>query len=56
MTLSDHDWRKLRVQTEALLMRQQRWQIERARAVRVLGFNTTAKQMRLPRGTRQRAN
>jgi hypothetical protein len=44
--LSDHDWRKLRAQTEASLTRRQRWQIERARAVRVLGFDLTAKQTR----------
>jgi hypothetical protein len=30
MTLSDHDWRKLRAQTEASLTRQQRW-ADRAR-------------------------
>ena len=46
MTLSDHDWRKQRAQTEASLTRQQRWQIERARAVRVLGFDPPAKQTR----------
>jgi hypothetical protein len=40
MTLSDHVWRKLRVQTEASLTRQQGWQIERARAVPVLGFES----------------
>jgi hypothetical protein len=46
MTLCDHDWCKLRAQSEASLTRQQRWRIERARAVRVLGFDPTAKQTR----------
>ena len=46
MTLCDYDWRKLRAQAEASLTRQQRWQIERARAVRVLGFDPPAKQTR----------
>jgi hypothetical protein len=46
MTLSDHDWRKLRAQTEASLTRQQRWQIERAHPERLLGFDPTAKQTR----------
>jgi hypothetical protein len=46
MTLSDHDWRKLRTETEASLTRQQRWQIERAYAERLHGFDPTAKQTR----------
>jgi hypothetical protein len=46
MTLSDHDWGKLRAETEASLTRQRCWQVKRARAVRVLGFDPTAKQMR----------
>jgi regulator of sirC expression with transglutaminase-like and TPR domain len=46
MTLSDHDWRKLRAQAEASLTRQQRWQIARAHAERLLGFDPPAKQTR----------